>query len=151
MTGRDPFAPPITGPYDLDEHLVTAARADGSPRVAVYLYPETAVVIGNGGDPEVETRPDLIRADGVPFLRRRGGGCAVVLDPGNLIVSLAAPAPGIGGITTAFAEISQWVIDGLAACGIKGDQQPVPGDRKPGVTISGTAEIGVTITDVKRP
>ena len=44
--------------------------------------------------------------------------------------------------------LSLTLLVALAACGIKGDPQPVPGDRKPGVSVTGTAEIGVTIRDV---
>jgi len=137
VTGRDPYAPPITGPYDHDEDLVAAARQARVPQVAVYRFPTTAVVIGYGGDPRVETRPEVIRADGIPLLRRRGGGCAVVLDRGNLVVSLATPAAGIGGITTAFAVISRWLAAGLAACSIPGVRQAgtsdlAVGDRKLG-------------------
>ena len=32
----------------------------------------------------------------------------------------------------------------LSACGIKGDPQPVPSGGGTGVSVSGTAEIGVT-------
>ncbi len=73
----------------------------------------------------------------MPVLRRRGGGCAVVLDPGNAIVSLALPLPGVGGITSAFAAISAWLIDALARCGLPGARQEgtsdlAVGDRKVG-------------------
>jgi lipoate-protein ligase A len=44
----------------------------------------------------------------------------VVLDPGNLIVSVALPLEGIGRINSAFAAISDWLIDALAACDVPG-------------------------------
>ena len=53
---------------------------------------ETGFVVD---DPEdVQAVADAIEAvldDGVPVLRRRGGGCAVLLDPGNLVVAAALP------------------------------------------------------------
>jgi lipoate-protein ligase A len=110
-------------PYALDEDLITAVQTTGRPRAAVYPHPGTAVVVGRGGDPAVETRPAVIADDGVPLLRRRGGGCAVVVDPGNLVVSLVLPVPGIGAITSAFAAISGQVARALAACGVGGVQQ----------------------------
>jgi lipoate---protein ligase len=69
--------------------------------------------------------------------RRRGGGCAVLLDPGNLIVSVALPMPGIGGSKAAFARLSAWLIEALAAAGAPGVEQRgisdlVLGDRKVG-------------------
>ncbi len=133
MTGtvrRPPGAPdpagrpdPVAGPWDLDDDLLTAVREDGRPRCAVYPHPTLAAVIGRGGDPWRETRPDILAADTVPLYRRRGGGCAVVLDPGNLVCSLALPLAGVGEITRAFARISREVIDALAAVGVGGVRQ----------------------------
>lgn len=128
---------PVAGPWSLDEDLLHAARSSGRPQVAVYPHPELCAVIGSGGDPWVETRPDRLASDGVPLRRRRGGGCAVVVDPGNLICSLAVPAPGIGGITRAFGAISGLMGEALAAVGIAGVVQAgvsdlAVGDRKLG-------------------
>lgn len=110
-------------PYALDEGLIEAARLAREPRFAVYPHPGTAVVVGRGGDPAIETRPDLIAHDGVSLLRRRGGGCAVVVDPGNLLVSLVLPVPGIGGITASFAAISRVLSSILADAGVPGVRQ----------------------------
>jgi lipoate-protein ligase A len=44
----------------------------------------------------------------------------VVLDPGNVIVSVALPLPGLGGIKRSFARISDWLIAGLARSGVPG-------------------------------
>jgi len=111
---------PVAGPWSLDEDLLAAARTSGRPQIAAYPHPDVCAVIGSGGDPWVETRPDRLAADGIPLRRRRGGGCAVVVDPGNLICSLALPAPGIGGITGAFGVISTLMGDALAALGVAG-------------------------------
>jgi len=114
---------PVQGTWALDEDLIAAVRADGQPRAAVYPHPGIACVIGSGGDPWLETQPDLLRADAVPLLRRRGGGCAVVVDPGNLICSLVLPLPGIGGITRAFGVISAALAGALASVGVEGVMQ----------------------------
>jgi lipoate-protein ligase A len=125
----------VTGPpgaplpaWDHDEELIANLRADSAPRACAYAWPPAgapgvAVVVGRGGDPTVEVAGDAARADGVPVLRRRGGGCAVVLDPGNVIVSLALPLAGVGGITGAFAAISTWLIGALGRCGLPGARQ----------------------------
>jgi len=107
-----------TRPYDLDEALLCAAGNEERPQLAVYRFPEVAVVIGRGGDPAKELHQAAIADDGVPLLRRRGGGCAVVLDPGNLVVSVAVPLAGIGGISSAFCTLSHWLIGCLDRCGI---------------------------------
>ncbi len=122
MTPRPPDDLPA---WDIDDDLIAGARADHRPRARAYAWPPAgspavAVVVGRGGRVEVEVDLAATRADGVPVLRRRGGGCAVVLDPGNAIVSLAWPLPGVGGITTAFAKISAWLAAALARCGVPG-------------------------------
>lgn len=124
-------------PWLDDEPLIEAVRADGQARWTLRPYTTTAIVLGRGSKPEVELFLDAVLADGVPVFRRRGGGCAVLLDPGNLIVSVALPMPGIGGSKAAFARLSAWLIEALAAAGAPGVEQRgvsdlVLGDRKVG-------------------
>jgi lipoate-protein ligase A len=95
------------------------------------------VVIGRGGRQALELDRAAIAADGVPLYRRPGGGCAVVLDAGNLTAALGLPLDGVGGITRAFGAISRWLIAGLEACGAPGVVQEgtsdmVLGGRKVG-------------------
>jgi lipoate---protein ligase len=111
--------------YDFDEELI--ASVAGSAKLQIRI-PELCVVLGRGGK-EIEINRKIIEADEVPIYRRRGGGCAVVIDPGNLIISLVAPMPGVGGVTTAFRKITDWMIDGLAKAGC------------PDVTWDGTSDL----------
>jgi lipoate-protein ligase A len=111
------------GRYDRDDDMLESARTLGRSGVSVYRYPMTSIVLGNGSKPEVELHCQTVLEDGVPVLRRRGGGCAVVLDPGNIIVSVALPLPGLGGIKRSFACISDWLIKGLAESGVAGVEQ----------------------------
>jgi lipoate---protein ligase len=94
-------------------------------------------VLGRGGSEERELHRAAIDADGVPVYRRPGGGGAVVLDRGNLVVALALPLPGLGAVTAAFRLASDLVIDALTACGVPGVEQRgvsdlALGDRKLG-------------------
>jgi lipoate---protein ligase len=107
-------------PYDADEALISSVLRCEGARVRVYGYPEVAVVIGRGGKAAIELDEEAIAADGATVLRRRGGGCAVVLDPGNAIVSVALPQPGLAGIRGAFARISLWLVAGLERVGVPG-------------------------------
>jgi lipoate-protein ligase A len=91
--------------------------------VRVYSPPEPAVVIGRGGKQQLELDRAAIAADGATLYKRPGGGCAVVLDAGNLVVSVALGLPGISHIKTTFAAVGDWVIAGLAACGVPGVEQ----------------------------
>ncbi len=112
-----------TVPYDLDDDMLARTRDDQQPRVRVYEPPAISVVIGRGGKQELELNTSNIETDGTTLYRRPGGGCSVVLDPGNLIVSVALPLEGIGMIKTAFAAVSDWLIDALTACDVPGVRQ----------------------------
>lgn len=111
------------GAWDHDDDLLQAVRRGSEPRVRFVPSSETAVVLGRGGDPDCELRLDEIERDGVQVLRRRGGGCAVVLDPGNAIVSVVLPVPGVGGISQAFNRISTQLIEAFTQAGLPGVTQ----------------------------
>ena len=126
-----------TRPYDCDDDLIQSAQAEGVPRLRVYPWESVAVVIGRGGHQDLELITEAIAADDVPLFKRHGGGCSVVLDPGNLVISVALPIPGLGGIKPAFGYLSDWIANGFAKCGVLGISQEgvsdlVSGDRKIG-------------------
>lgn len=123
--------------FDWDEDLLAAARSDKRTYCRVYQPQTVAVVLGRGSKPDVEVNICAVSQDGIDLLRRRGGGCSVVLDPGNLIVSVALPLTGIGGIQRAFEEISDWLISALERAG-------VPDVHQEGISdlASGTRKIG---------
>ncbi len=123
------------GRYGEDDRLLDEVRADGIARLAVTRPAAPIVVLGAGSRPERELLLEAIRADRVPVVRRAGGGCSVVLDPGNVVVSLALAGRGLPGLRTTFDWISQFVIAGLSAigipgAGIRGISDLAVGDRK---------------------
>jgi lipoate-protein ligase A len=107
-------------PYPFDQDLLTPFADGDAPRLRIERFPATAIVLGHGSRPERELYLDRCRADEMPIFRRRGGGCAVVLDPGNLIVSLTLPLPGLTGIRSAYDRITGWLISSLARVGVSG-------------------------------
>ncbi len=106
--------------YTADDDLIDAVRADGRARARIYRCHELAVVLGRSSHLEVELHTDACRADGVPIYRRRGGGCSVVLDPGDLILVAAAPLPGIGHVREAMQACTAWALDLVTRCGVAG-------------------------------
>jgi len=124
-------------PYDRDDDLIVGVRRGLGGQVRVAVGPAPMVVLGRGSRPERELRLDRCFADAVPVRRRRGGGCAVVLDPGNIIVSLVLAAEGFGNSGRYLGGASRWLIDGLARAGLPGVEQRgicdlVLGQRKVG-------------------
>lgn len=133
MTARGADFPP----YDRDEDLIAATQQDQQGRARVYAAEQVIVVLGRGSKAEVEVDREACLADGVPVLRRRGGGCAVVIDPGNVIVSATLPIGGFRDSRRYLDALSTWLIAGLARAGFDSVEQDgicdlVVGDRKVG-------------------
>ncbi|MCZ7583392.1 MAG: hypothetical protein M5R36_08710 [Deltaproteobacteria bacterium] len=116
----------VIGTYDLDEDLIARVRTTREPAQRVAAVASRMVVLGRGSKPEMELRVDNCLADGVPVLRR-GGGCAVFLDEGNIVVSVVLPVTGIAGNDRYFCDITKWLTAGLSEIG-------VPGVRPAGVS-----------------
>lgn len=109
--------PPI-GRFKCDDDLIEAACSARERRWRVYRLPDSVIVLGRGSDSHKELHLDACVEDGVPLVRRRGGGCAVVVDPGNVIVSAVLPMNGIGNHREYFRQLSDWLICGLREVGI---------------------------------
>jgi lipoate-protein ligase A len=107
------------GVYNLDDGLIDATRADGLPRLKIYRPDFTAIVLGRGSKPATEIFSEEAERDKIAVLRRHGGGCAVVLDPGNVILSLTLPGTGFRKVNEHFATITSWLIDGLSRAGVR--------------------------------
>ncbi len=107
-------------PYSFDDDLIGQVTKNREACMRVYSPEETKVVLGYGSKPDVELKIEAIGKDGLKIYRRRGGGCAVVLDPGNVIVTVVLPSSGFGKINEYFETISYWLIDGLKNSGVDG-------------------------------
>ena len=123
--------------YTYDDDLVRATRRDDRTRVRVYRLADTVVVLGSGSRPDQELHLDACHADRVPILRRRGGGCSVVLDTGNVIVSVVMTGLPFGHYRRHFDTLTGWLAEGLERIGIPGVSQAgicdlVMGDKKIG-------------------
>jgi len=111
------------GAYDRDDDLIEAARRTRTVQSRVYRPDSVCIVLGKGSKPEGELNLDAIRKDGVPLLRRKGGGCSVVLDPGNMIFSRVLPVDGIRNNQKYFDLITQQIIAWLEHTGLKSVRQ----------------------------
>lgn len=109
--------------YNADDDMVQATGDDGQPRLRIYRPEGTLVVLGRGSKTGVELDLPACVQDGVPVVRRRGGGCAVVLDVGNVVVSVTLPVQGLGGNKGHFKRITAWLIAALADAGYDGIRQ----------------------------
>jgi lipoate---protein ligase len=125
------------GAYDFDDDLIEAARRTRMVQIRTYRPQSTCIVLGKGSKPDLELNLDVIRKDGISVLRRKGGGCSVVLDPGNLIISQVLPVEDIQDNRRYFNSITQQIIVQLEKAGLAGAHQAgisdlAIGDRKIG-------------------
>ncbi|MCB2210623.1 hypothetical protein KQI52_00760 [bacterium] len=121
--------------FEADKDLFAQVRQTGEPVLRIYRPDETMVVLGRSSKPDVELHVDRILLDDVPIYRRPGGGCSVVLDPGNVVVAVVLPAPGLTKTKEWYDRCTFWLIDALAKMGIDGVRKAgisdlAIGDRK---------------------
>lgn len=105
--------------YHFEDEVVNSALSEGSTKLLIYRPQREMIVLGRGSNPEIEIELDRCLSDEVSLYRRRGGGCSVVLDPGNVIVTVAIPVSGIGENSRYFNIISRWLMVNLAKIGVK--------------------------------
>ena len=105
-------------PYHFDDDIIEQCRLSRKPGVKVYSIDNPMVVIGRGTKPELELNFKNIIEDDVDVYLRCGGGCSVVIDPGNIIVSVVLPVSGFTKNRYYFDKISDWIRDSLIDIGI---------------------------------
>ena len=105
-------------PYTFDDDIITLAKTAREPQLKIYRLNETAVVIGKGGKADKELNIPAIIEDGRSIYRRYGGGGSVVIDPGNVIISVVIPTAGIAPNRKYFHLLTEWIIGGLKKMGL---------------------------------
>jgi len=125
-----------------DDALLGMAEAgylEGALRF--WESPVPFIVLGRSGDPAVDLHLDAVRQSAVRVFRRSSGGGTVVQGPGCLNYALVLPKQGAWqDVRTSYREISAWLLDGLAACGIRGTYEPISDLAIAGRKFSGNAQ-----------
>lgn len=103
--------------------LLEGFRRDRAPRFRLYEPRETAAILGASGKPERDLKLAELAADGVPVLRRRGGGGAVVLSPGQVVLALVTEVASDFESREYARAINEWFVEALGSLGIGGLEQ----------------------------
>ena len=85
-----------------------------------YEPKETMAVLGAGGSPEADLFLDGLAADGVPWLRRRGGGGTVVLTQGQVVLACVTSVDSPFRNKEYAGQINSWFIEALSRLGVEG-------------------------------
>jgi lipoate-protein ligase A len=96
---------------------------DRTPRLRLYEPSCTIAVLGASGKPERDLRLTSLEADGVPVFSRRGGGGAVILAPGQVVLALVTEVASDFGNREYARAVNAWVVEALAALGVDGLEQ----------------------------
>ncbi|MDH7500665.1 MAG: hypothetical protein QHH30_09830 [candidate division NC10 bacterium] len=119
----------------IDEDLLEAVREGGGMRYRLWEPSSPLVVLGRSSRPEEEVWEDHCRADGIPILKRWGGGKSVLLSPGMLILSVAAEVSQLGSHLFYARALNELIEKSLTCFGVRninhqGISDLALGDRK---------------------
>jgi lipoate-protein ligase A len=103
--------------------LLERHEAEGVPVWRIYEPEEILAVIGAAGDPARDLLLDNLLRDGVPYRFRRGGGGAVVLSPGQVVLALVTYVSSPFQNKEYAQSINHWFIEALQGLGLKGIEQ----------------------------
>lgn len=104
----------------VNDALLDRHERTGRPAWRIYEPAEPAIVFGAAGRAQTDVYVDRARADGVPLLRRRGGGGTVLLAPGQLVLALVAAIDSPYRNRQHLRAINAWVAEALAGLGVSG-------------------------------
>ncbi len=104
----------------VNEELLSAYLSAQRPALRIYEPPETVIVMGAGRRPEQDIHLAQAERDGVPVLRRRGGGGTVVLSPGQVVLALVTEVDNPFQNREYFRAVNDWFREALGALGVEG-------------------------------
>lgn len=110
----EPAAPGV------NDALLDEQERTGRPAWRIYEPAEPAIVFGAAGREQTDVYGDRARRDGIPLLRRRGGGGTVLLAPGQLVLALVAAVDSPYRNREHLCGINAWVTEALTELGVSG-------------------------------
>lgn len=106
----------------VNEDLLDRYRQTGVPVYRLYEPPTLCAVLGASGKPAQDLLLENLEADGVPWMKRRGGGGTVILGPGQVVLALVTTVDSPFKNREYATEINSWIVDSLALLGVNGVQ-----------------------------
>lgn len=104
----------------VNDALLDQQELTSRPAWRIYEPERLAIVFGAAGQPETDVCVERAQRDGVPLLRRRGGGGTVLLGPGQLVLALVAAVDSTYQNREHLCAINGWVETALARLGVAG-------------------------------
>jgi lipoate-protein ligase A len=95
-------------------------RRSRVPVSRIYEPAALCAVLGAAGRPEQDLLLENLDADGVPWMHRRGGGGAVVLGPGQVVLAVVTEVASPFRNKEYAAEINSWIAESLRRFSVTG-------------------------------
>lgn len=108
---------------NLDEDLINRVRGGEKWAYRTWEPDWIAVVLGRSNQAALEVHEARCLEDGVPVIRRRGGGGTVVLSPGMVVISVVIQVDHQLHFQEHFWRINTFIIEALQTLGIAGLSQ----------------------------
>jgi lipoate---protein ligase len=90
------------------------------PVSRIYEPSTLCAVLGAAGKPEADLHLDALERDGVPWMRRRGGGGTVVLGPGQVVLAVVTEVESPFRNREYAAQVNSWIIEALRRLSVAG-------------------------------
>ncbi|HUT64659.1 MAG TPA: hypothetical protein VMZ05_00765 [Spirochaetota bacterium] len=104
----------------IDDSILERLDREGSYAFSVYEPDRTEVVLGRSCRADEDVMVARCLEDGVPILRRAGGGGTVVLCRGVVVVSVAGSTDTPFALKQHMTAVNETIIAGLAGLGVEG-------------------------------
>lgn len=90
------------------------------PVSRIYEPDSLCAVLGAAGKPEQDLLLDALSRDGVPWMRRRGGGGTVVLGPGQVVLATVSEVESPFKNKEYAGQINDWIVEALRRLSVTG-------------------------------
>ena len=104
----------------MNEDLLDRYQRMKVPVHRIYEPSDLCAVLGAAGKPEEDLLQANLKADDVPWRRRRGGGGTVVLGPGQVVLALVTEVESPFRNKEYAFQINSWIVESLARLGVTG-------------------------------
>ena len=118
-----PSEPPAAGSFTVNGDLLEDYLLSRVPVSRIYEPASPCAVVGAAGKPEQDLLLPALERDGVPWMRRRGGGGTVVLGPGQVVLALVTEVGSPFRNREYASEINAWIVEALRRLSITGVQE----------------------------
>jgi lipoate-protein ligase A len=104
----------------IDKQVLSKLDAEHSYTFYLYEPDRIEIVLGRSCQAEEDVKITRCKKDGVPILRRAGGGGTVVLCPGVVVVSVAGISKTPFALKEHMAAVNEAIISALEELGVTG-------------------------------